>query len=107
MHMTDQKVQDRKELLKQDCYLLLAVLLMLSLTGAIIAAKVSQRILPIYSALIPAISFVLSEMVWDERVNYESEVEFLLLHLPRKKTDLKYTKGPFPFSFFLWRVAIL
>jgi hypothetical protein len=43
--MTDQEVQDRKELLKQDCYLLLAVLLMLSLTGAIIAAKVIQRIL--------------------------------------------------------------
>ncbi len=48
MHMTDQEVQDRKELLKQDCYLLLAVLLMLSLTGAIIATKVIQRILQIY-----------------------------------------------------------
>jgi hypothetical protein len=66
MHMTDQEVQDRKELLKQDCYLLLAVLLMLSLTGAIIAAKVIQRILPIYSALILAISSVLSEIVWDD-----------------------------------------
>jgi hypothetical protein len=59
--MTDQEVQDRKELLKQDCYLLLAVLLMLSLTGAIIAAKVIQRIRTVqleYSALIPAISIL-------------------------------------------------
>jgi hypothetical protein len=64
--MRDQEVQDRKELLKQDCYLLLAVLLMLSLTGAIIAAKVIRRILPIYSALIPAISILLSGIVWDD-----------------------------------------
>jgi hypothetical protein len=64
--MTDQEVQDRKELLKQDCYLLLAVLLMLSLTGAIIAAKVIQRILPLYSALILPISYVLSGIVWDD-----------------------------------------
>jgi hypothetical protein len=65
--MKDQEVQDRKELLKQDCYLLLAVLLMLSLTGAIIAAKVIiQRILPMYSALILAISSVLSGIVWDD-----------------------------------------
>jgi hypothetical protein len=87
-------LQDRKELLKQDCYLLLAVLLMLSLTGAIIAAKVVQRILPIYSALKSPLYLVCSRGLCGTMVNNESEVDFLLLYLTRKKlrsTDIRYT----------------
>jgi hypothetical protein len=35
-------VQDRKEELKQDCYLLLAIILMLSFTGAVVIVKVQM-----------------------------------------------------------------